>query len=243
MIKAVIFDLFNTLVIPPSLSTNQKILRRHHINFEKNSPIYQWMVRGFPQAWIADEMGINIKTMRDFLMVTHISHLNRIAEVFKDKIKAKPQQKTIQKTAATISSMIQASQLTPGIKKVLNTLKKNKIKLALISNTSSPWLSLVKHLNLNRWFRYRFFSCQIGAKKPNEKIFQYGLKLLKLNKNEVLMIGDSLERDIQGSRKVGIDAIWFDPNYHHGQQPIPPLDKPIHTICDLQREINERKFI
>ena len=50
----------------------------------------------------------------------------------------------------------------------------------------------------------------VGVKKPNPKIFNFALNLAKANPSESIMIGDSLEADIEGAHKIGMDTIHFD---------------------------------
>lgn len=54
-----------------------------------------------------------------------------------------------------------------------------------------------------------------GVKKPNPKIFNYALDLAKVNAGRSIMIGDSLEADVEGALNMGMDAIFFNPNTTH----------------------------
>lgn len=51
-----------------------------------------------------------------------------------------------------------------------------------------------------------------GVKKPNPIIFQYALDLAQAKKENSIMIGDSLEADVQGAIDFGIEALFFNPN-------------------------------
>ena len=54
-----------------------------------------------------------------------------------------------------------------------------------------------------------FISEEIGVEKPNVKFFDaIFTKYDFLNKEETLMIGDSLTSDIQGAINYGIDSVW-----------------------------------
>ena len=50
----------------------------------------------------------------------------------------------------------------------------------------------------------------VGVKKPHPTIFEFALSLAKASKEESIMIGDSLEADIDGALSFGIDAIYFN---------------------------------
>ena len=51
-----------------------------------------------------------------------------------------------------------------------------------------------------------------GVKKPNPIIFDYALDLAKAKKENSIMIGDSLDADVQGALDAGLDAIFFNEN-------------------------------
>ncbi len=51
-----------------------------------------------------------------------------------------------------------------------------------------------------------------GVKKPNPKIFNYALSQAKVNAHQSIMIGDSLEADVEGAINIGMDAIFFNPS-------------------------------
>jgi putative hydrolase of the HAD superfamily len=43
---------------------------------------------------------------------------------------------------------------------------------------------------------------------PNPLFFEYALDLAKANKENSIMIGDSLDADVQGALDMGLDAIF-----------------------------------
>jgi 2-haloacid dehalogenase len=55
-------------------------------------------------------------------------------------------------------------------------------------------------------------SGEVGFAKPDPRIFEAAFKVAGTpNKNEVLMIGDSLSADIQGGLNYGLDTCWYNP--------------------------------
>jgi FMN phosphatase YigB (HAD superfamily) len=46
--------------------------------------------------------------------------------------------------------------------------------------------------------------------KAKPIIFEYALDLAKANKENSIMIGDSLDADVQGALDMGLDAIFFN---------------------------------
>ncbi|MCI8641413.1 MAG: noncanonical pyrimidine nucleotidase, YjjG family [Clostridia bacterium] len=53
---------------------------------------------------------------------------------------------------------------------------------------------------------------EVNSSKPNPKIFNVLLDKINLKPNEVIMIGDSLEKDIKGAGNANIKAIWYNHN-------------------------------
>ena len=50
----------------------------------------------------------------------------------------------------------------------------------------------------------------VGVKKPNPKIFNFALESANARAEESVMIGDSLEADIEGAHNIGMETIHFD---------------------------------
>lgn len=50
----------------------------------------------------------------------------------------------------------------------------------------------------------------VGVKKPNPRIFNFALDSANANPDESVMIGDSLEADIEGAHNIGMETIYFD---------------------------------
>jgi putative hydrolase of the HAD superfamily len=62
------------------------------------------------------------------------------------------------------------------------------------------WLKL----DLGRFARYMVSSEEAGYEKPSPIIFKLALEKLGMQPSEVLMIGDSMEKDIKGAEALGI---------------------------------------
>ena len=94
-------------------------------------------------------------------------------------------------------------------KNLKNLIKELKKKYKLIIFTEEFKEYLPKKLNkfFGNWKKYFLFAVTpdvIKIMKPSEKYFRYGLKKFKLKPSEVIVIGDSFERDIIPAKKIGI---------------------------------------
>ena len=53
-------------------------------------------------------------------------------------------------------------------------------------------------------------SAELGIAKPDRRIFEHALRAVGAGRDESVMIGDSLSRDIAGARGAGLRSIWID---------------------------------
>ncbi len=61
------------------------------------------------------------------------------------------------------------------------------------------------------YFKDLFISDKIGAQKPQSEFFEYCFKNIPgFNRDETIIIGDSLSSDIQGANNSGIKSCWFN---------------------------------
>src|SRR5699024_381256 len=94
---------------------------------------------------------------------------------------------------------------------VLDQLK-GKYKLLLLTN-GSPDLQQTKlelTPELAPYFEHIVISGAFGKGNPDPSIFEHALKLLSVEKDEALMVGDNLNTDILGASLAGIDSVWIN---------------------------------
>ena len=103
------------------------------------------------------------------------------------------------------------TNLFPHAHETLGYLR-NKYTLHLISNGfKEPSELKVGNTNIGRYFKNIIISEIVGVNKPDPAIFEHALNLAGANKDESLMVGDSLEADVYGALNFGMDAIYFNP--------------------------------
>lgn len=96
----------------------------------------------------------------------------------------------------------------PGMEKLLVRIKRH-YPLYLISNTNAlHFTHLKKHFKLLRHFKRKFPSHEVGARKPDPKIYRRVLKKIKLRPKETVFI-DDMKSFIAGARKAGMHALRF----------------------------------
>ena len=97
----------------------------------------------------------------------------------------------------------------PHVYMTLTTLLKMGLKLAVISDAPAreAWLRLC-YLNFHHMFDYVITYDDTGERKPSPAPFLKVLELLKVKPEEAIMVGDWAERDVVGAKKVGMKTAF-----------------------------------
>jgi putative hydrolase of the HAD superfamily len=102
--------------------------------------------------------------------------------------------------------------LIDGSKEAIINLSKN-YKLGIISDTGfTPGRVLKKILKMNdllKYFSVLIFSDEFGKSKPHPDTFLYAMKILGVNSNELVHIGDNERTDVMGALSIDAKAILF----------------------------------
>ncbi len=90
-------------------------------------------------------------------------------------------------------------------------LKDKGQRLCLISNASNAndLYRLVDNAGLRPYFDHIVISAEEGIRKPDARIFEKALSLMKVNPSQALMVGDTLMADIFGAQRVGMRGVWI----------------------------------
>ena len=109
---------------------------------------------------------------------------------------------------------------------------KDKYKLYIVSNGFRfVQESRLKIGNFEKYFDDVFVSEDVGIPKPAKEFFDYCFeKLGNPDKNDTILIGDSLSADIIGGINYGIDTVWFNKN----NEPLPNNIEPTYTVNTLK---------
>lgn len=101
-------------------------------------------------------------------------------------------------------------KLYPEARRTLRALKKKRLVLGIVSNWDRRLFSICKEMRLDRYFQFILASAVVGSAKPNRLIFEKALALSRVAPHEALHVGDSVENDVEGARRAGIDALLVD---------------------------------
>jgi HAD superfamily hydrolase (TIGR01509 family) len=100
----------------------------------------------------------------------------------------------------------------------LRTLRARGLRLGLVSNTHRSLEAFQSHFDLDDLISAGVSSLEHGYNKPHPSIFRTALRLLAVEPEEAVMVGDSYRHDVLGARAVGMRAILLR---RAGAGPIP----------------------
>lgn len=129
-------------------------------------------------------------------------YLNNIKEITLELLKEKKIKGLILDVDNTLIDY--DKNLLEGAKEWCDNLKKNNIKICILSNTNQVKKveKVAKILDLE----YIYF-----AHKPNKKGFYKAQKLLGLKEQEIATVGDQIFTDVLGGNRVGMFTILTKP--------------------------------
>lgn len=81
--------------------------------------------------------------------------------------------------------------------------------LVLVSNFYGNIESVLHDFDLDGLFGSIVESAVVGVRKPNPAIFQMGVDRLGMQPEEVVVIGDSYDKDIVPATQIGCQTIWL----------------------------------
>ena len=106
-------------------------------------------------------------------------------------------------------------QVVEGALEVLERLSQS-FRCHLATNaadsTEADIRKALQRAGLDGFIERVFCQRSIGCQKPSAEYFESVLSQLECESKQVIMVGDSLEKDIRGAERVGINAIWLDHN-------------------------------
>jgi putative hydrolase of the HAD superfamily len=117
-------------------------------------------------------------------------------------------------------------ELFEDVLPVLEELRRAELRIALVSNGIRDLTEFVAHHRLD--VDVIVDSRSHGRVKPHPTIFQAALVKLGVAAEDAVMVGDSLEEDIEGARALGMRAILIDREERH-----PDVDERLIDLYGL----------
>ena len=166
LIKAVIFDLDGTLI--DSDKDIQKIINYIRINF-------------------LNKKKININKIANYVSKGGDTLIKKTLSKNKPKFYLNIFRKIY------LQQKINKKLILPGVINFLKFLKINNVKIYICTNKPRDLtIKFIKNTRLNEFIDEYFCPDEYKVKKPNNKFFLKILKKIKINKEQIIYIGDSM---------------------------------------------------
>ena len=207
MIRAVVFDLWNTLVFSPAGSPFQRL-------------------KGLLRP---EQAHVHATLMRDGMIRPYPS-----VEVFLETWR-EPAALDSAQVGAMIQAFREAgdqAQCFPSAPEAVGAVR-NLARVALLSNTQSFGLELLDRLGISERIRLQHLSADLGALKPESAAYEAVQRRMGLFPGNLAMVGDSWTDDVEGALAAGWTAVWVN----REAKPRPPHDPdaPLYEVRDLTR--------
>ena len=107
--------------------------------------------------------------------------------------------------------------------------------MVLVSNFYGNIGAVLRAYDLDRYFKAVIESAVVGVRKPDPAIFRLGVDALSLEPEEVLVVGDSVGKDILPARSLGCQTAWISgrPWFFEEVKEAPGLR--IDSLAELQK--------
>lgn len=211
LIRAVIFDLGNTLMYPVApdlwpevIKRGNKALMDHLCELNLISDCDDFMLE-FNQRLhqYYDERDEQMIETSTFLV---------LKELLVEKGHTEISDSIIRESLDAHYAVTQKNwQLEEDTISCLSMLQEQNYKLGLLSNAGDhrDVLQLVEKFELDPYFEFILTSAGCGYRKPHQKIFQLALEKVNAKAEEIAMVGDTLKADILGANQIGMYSVWI----------------------------------
>lgn len=197
--KAVIFDLFETL-----------ITEWGHKKYTKNELCADLNIRrdDFDTYW-------NEKTSAQYLgTITFQESLRYVCEKCGQTITPAQIETITAKRIQTKSDCF--NYILPEVFDLLEQIKAMGLKTAIVSNCSSEEVEVLRESKLCDFFDEIILSYEVHMKKPDNCIYEEAAKRLGVSLSECLFVGDGGSNELSGAENAGmkpIQAKWYTNKY------------------------------
>lgn len=199
--KAVIFDLFGTLIDTSSRAEYERVLGDMAVVL--SAPRQE-----FTQMWFST---FDLRTTGKLISPDgNIDYICRQLGVnfTDDQLK--------QASRIRFNFTVESLVPRPNALATLGFLKANRYKIGLISDCSSEVPAAWKDTPFALLIDVPIFSCIAGVKKPDPRIYRMALDRLGVDAKDCLYVGDGSSHELSGAQEVGMHSVLIRVPYETG---------------------------
>ncbi|XES78129.1 MAG: HAD family hydrolase [Candidatus Bathyarchaeia archaeon] len=228
-IKAVLFDMFDTLML-----------------IKKDHAFYSPAVKGMHQFLYENGIQVPFATFRDAyikardqlydeadLKMTEPHFDMRVKNALQALGYIKESESVLVQGATSVfcgefMKYVTLDEEAPQTLKTLHDL----YRLALVSNFAIPECvhRLLEQEGLNSLFDVVVVSAAVNCRKPNPDIFNLALRQLQASPSEAVFVGDTVDADVMGPKQVGMKTVYIERRPQKDLE----LHKPDQTVKTLK---------
>ena len=196
MTKAVIFDMYETLIthyncplyFGSEMAADAGVATSEFYRVWRNDE-YEWM------------RTVGKMTLEELLTMT-LNDVGRFSPELVEKLAAK----------RVVTKVECFKHLHSQIIPMLEELKKQGIKIGLISNCYFEEAKVIRESELYPYFDAVCLSCELGMRKPEEVIYERCMQELAVAPKECIYVGDGGSHELETAGNLGmkpIQATWY----------------------------------
>jgi putative hydrolase of the HAD superfamily len=207
MIRAVFFDMYNTLICynPPREESQAKALKKLGLDFlpeQLSIPIIaadEYFYEENAKLAVAkrtDEEKINLWAQYEVVLLKEAGVI--------------PTKEVINGMLIEMKNFKYDMVLYDDVISTLSEIKARGLNTGLISNVDKDITERLKRLQLDTFLEIIVTSQEVGFTKPHRQIFEAAVNKAGMKAEEILYIGDQYKIDVLGAINAGMSAVLLD---------------------------------
>jgi len=205
-IKAIGFDLFNTLITARPHAVSEAVTRLLKGLKDQGFALEE---ESFKQAYRENATRIIKETRKDgrethnrYWISATLKSLGYDVEPYDQRIELC--------LDSYFSAFLDYCEVIPGTLDMLRIVRQ-EYRIGLLSNFTHPPAAeqLIDSLGLGRFFEFILISGALGYRKPHPFVFNKMREKFGVSERHILYVGDDPDPDVNGARRAGMQAVWF----------------------------------
>lgn len=201
MIKAMVFDLDDTVY-------DYQSCNKYAINRLRQYCMDKFFIQAKEFDTIYEKAK---KIVKGQLQDTAASH-NRMLymQILMEQFSQKPAVYALELYHVYWDAMLQTMQLYDYVLPLFRELVSQGIRIAMLTDlTAQIQHRKIRKLGIAEYVDVLVTSEEVGREKPDPAMFHLVVKKLQMQPEQLVMVGDSCEKDIKGARMAGMHGILY----------------------------------
>ncbi|MEN3047355.1 MAG: HAD family hydrolase [Candidatus Caldarchaeales archaeon] len=194
-VRAVLFDLFGTLVPRYPVEGHRESLRRM-------GEVLGVDWTRFAEAWVSrleERIRGSCREVGECI--------RRVLE----EIGAEAEDRRLSEAARIRLEFVRSCVVPFGdVEPSIRELRSMGLRIGILSNSSPEVPGIWRSLEVSRLVDVHVFSCEVGIAKPDPRAFRIASSMLGVNPEEVVFVSDGPLAELEEARRVGMRSVMID---------------------------------